>query len=71
MRYWRPLLVLALLIVVTVLAFQNRGPVETKLLFTTVIMPHSILLLLTSAFGFVLGSLFTMRLAARRGARSY
>lgn len=71
MRYWRPILALLLLVTVTIVAFQNRGPVETQLLFARVIMPHSILLFVMAAFGFVLGALFTMLFASRAGRRLY
>ena len=55
--------VLALL--ATIVVFQNRGPVETKILFMTVEMPHSILLISTAAVGFVLGMLVTLAVSVQ------
>lgn len=60
---------LVLVVVVGVLVFQNRDPVQTKLLFATLTMPHSILLFLTAAFGFLIGMAFTVWMGARRGPR--
>jgi uncharacterized integral membrane protein len=60
---------LVLVIVMAVLVFQNRDPVQTKLLFATLTMPHAILLFLTAAVGFVIGSLFTVWIATRRSPR--
>lgn len=62
---------LLLVIVMAILVLQNRGPVETKLLFATLTMPQAILLILTAAGGFVMGSLFTVYIATRRPPRRY
>jgi uncharacterized integral membrane protein len=51
-----------LAIVVAILVVQNREPVETHLLFATIVMPHAILLFIACAAGFALGVLLTMSL---------
>src|SRR5258707_12502656 len=45
---------------------QNTEPVETHLLFTTVAMPHAVLIFISSAAGFALGVLLTMSLRSKR-----
>ena len=60
---------LVLVVLVAVILLQNREPVETRLLFATLILPHAILLFLTAAAGFVMGSLFTIYLSARGAPR--
>jgi uncharacterized integral membrane protein len=49
-----------LAIVIAIIVIQNREPVETHLLFATVVMPHAILLFITCAAGFALGILLAM-----------
>ena len=55
-----------LAILVAVLVFQNTEPVETHLLFGTVVMPHAVLIFISSAAGFALGVLLTMSLSSKR-----
>lgn len=43
------------LVLLAIIIFQNTGEITTKLLFAEVRMPQAMLLLLTSAFGFLLG----------------
>jgi uncharacterized integral membrane protein len=52
-------------ILVAILVVQNREPVETHLLFATVVMPHAILIFIASAAGFALGVLLTMSLKTK------
>lgn len=56
--------IIALLAIVVVI--QNTQTVETKLLFVTVSMPRALLLLVTLLVGFVLGILWTGRMAGTR-----
>ena len=60
------LISIALLAVLAmVVMFQNTTSVETKILFVSVTMPRSLLLLMTLAVGFVLGILFSL-MASRK-----
>jgi uncharacterized integral membrane protein len=52
-------------ILVAILVVQNREPVETHLLFATVVMPHAILIFIASAAGFALAVLLTMSLKTK------
>jgi uncharacterized integral membrane protein len=52
-------------ILLLILRVQNRRPVETHLLFATVTMAQSILLLETAALGFGAGALLTWFLLRR------
>lgn len=54
-----------LLILAIILVIQNREPVETWILFTSVTMPRALLLVLTTALGFLSGWLLA-RYQARR-----
>ena len=47
--------VAVLALVAVVLLYQNREPVQTKLLFATIEMPRAIMLLVTLAIGFAAG----------------
>jgi hypothetical protein len=49
----------------SILVIQNRAPVATRLLFTTVVMPQAILLFLSAAVGFTLGVLLALHLGAK------
>lgn len=65
MKKWSLLIILCLAILVAILVFQNRAPVETHIFFATVVMSHAILLFLTALLGFVLGILVTWLLGKR------
>ena len=56
---------LALIAIVLIVIFQNTEPVETKLLFFTVIMPRAVLLAVTMLIGVATGILVTFSLANR------
>ena len=56
---------LALIAIVLIVIFQNTEPVETKLLFFTVIMPRAALLAVTMLIGVATGILVTFSLANR------
>jgi len=62
-------IILAVILVIGmfVVAFQNRAPVETRLLVATVTMPLFVLVLMTAGFGFLLGALLTWALMSKRG----
>jgi len=47
--------ILFLILALGIVIIQNRGPVQTRLLFVTIEMPHIILLFLMAAGGFALG----------------
>jgi len=55
-----------LAILVAIIVVQNREPVATHVLFATVVMPHAILLFITTAAGFALGILLTLSLSTKR-----
>lgn len=57
--------VVILLIVVAIIAFQNRESVDTRLLFVTVTMPRAALLFVTLVIGFACGVLATWSIVAR------
>lgn len=52
--------ILILTLAVGIVILQNRGPVQTRLLFITVEMPQILLLFLTAAGGFFLGILVAL-----------
>jgi uncharacterized integral membrane protein len=66
MRNFKLITASVLVILVAIVVVQNREPVETHLLFVSVVMPHAILLFIASATGFALGVLLTMSLKTRR-----
>jgi uncharacterized integral membrane protein len=66
MRNLKLIIASLLAILVAIMVVQNREPVETHLLFATVVMPHAILLFIASAAGFALGILLSMSLRAKR-----
>lgn len=66
MRNLKLIIASLLAILVAIMVVQNREPVETHLLFATVVMPHAILLFIASAAGFALGILLSMSLKAKR-----
>jgi uncharacterized integral membrane protein len=65
MRNFKLITASVLAILVAIVVVQNREPVETHLLFATVVMPHAILLFIASAAGFALGVLLTMSLKTK------
>jgi uncharacterized integral membrane protein len=66
MRNLKIIVASILVILVAVIVLQNRELVPTHLLFVTVVMPHAILLFITTAAGFALGALFTLGLTTKR-----
>jgi uncharacterized integral membrane protein len=49
-----------------ILFFQNREPMETKLLFVTVVMPRAALLFITMLIGIATGILISLSLSGKR-----
>lgn len=60
MRQMRLILAVVLALLVAVVALQNTGAVETKLLFATVTMPRAVLIFTAASVGFGLGVLATL-----------
>jgi uncharacterized integral membrane protein len=62
------------IIVISILAFiiflQNTESVETKILFTKVVMPRALLLISTFLVGFVAGLITTSLLLRKSGKKS-
>lgn len=56
-------------VILIILVFQNTGPVETRLLFTTIAMPHAALVALTLLIGIIGGIFIALTLSARRGKK--
>jgi putative membrane protein len=49
-----------LALLATTVILQNTQPVETKILFLNIFLPHALLLLVTLLTGFALGVIMTM-----------
>lgn len=60
---------LILAVVAIVLIVQNTEPVETRILFATVVMPRAVLLLITTLVGFAAGILTALFWWRRSGAK--
>jgi uncharacterized integral membrane protein len=61
--------ILCLAVVLITITIQNRGPVQTRLLFVTVEMPQILLLLLMAGGGFCLGLLVALFVGSRNKAQ--
>ena len=66
MRNLKIIIASILVILVAIMVVQNREPVETHLLFATVVMPHAVLIFITAATGFALGVLLALSVNSRR-----
>jgi hypothetical protein len=66
MRNFKLITASILAILVAIVVVQNREPVATHVLIVTVIMPHAILLFITTAAGFALGVLLTLSFGPKR-----
>ena len=60
---------IAVLLIVTLL-LQNTEPVETRVLFTSFVMPRAVLLFVTAALGFLCGVILTLMLIKKDSASS-
>lgn len=56
---------IALIVIVLIVLFQNREPVEAKLLFATITMPRAALLGVTLLVGMAAGVLLTLGLSRK------
>ena len=56
---------LALILLVLIVLFQNREPVETKFLFASITMPRAALLGVTLLVGMAAGVLLTLGLSRK------
>ena len=70
MKNMKLIAILALALILGIVVVQNRAPVETRILFFTVSMPHVLLLALTTAGGFCLGLLVAMLVGISAGDES-
>ena len=66
MKQAKIIAVLILAIVCLIIVLQNTATVETKILFITITMPRAVLLLATTAIGFVLGVLVSLILCKKQ-----
>ena len=56
---------LTLILLVLIVVFQNREPVETKFLFATLTMPRAALLAITLLIGIAAGMLLSLGLSKK------
>jgi len=49
-----------------ILVLQNTDPVETKIFFTSLVMPRAVLLLTTALLGFFCGIILTLLMSRKR-----
>lgn len=61
---------LALILLVLIVVFQNREPIETKFLFATVTMPRAALLAVTLLTGIAVGMLLSLGLSKKASGKS-
>ena len=69
MKNVKIILIILILSLVVVVSIQNKQEVETKILFTTITMPHVLLLLSTLTLGFFVG-LTTASIFRRKSGKS-
>ena len=69
LKYFKPIAILVLAIIVVIVVRQNTEEVETRFLLATVTMPRAVLLGTTTASGFLLGVLVSMKVHSRRRSR--
>lgn len=61
---------LTLILLVLIVVFQNREPIETKFLFATVTMPRAALLAVTLLAGIAVGMLLSLGLSKKASGKS-
>jgi uncharacterized integral membrane protein len=59
-----------LIVIVLIVVLQNTEPVETKLLFATIIMPRAALIAITLLVGIAAGVLIALSLSKRRPTKN-
>ncbi len=69
-RWIRWLAILFLTLVVVVVVFQNRETVETKFLFSTIVMPRAALLFVTFSIGAFTGALAFWALRSKSAGKT-
>ena len=69
MKKFKIFLTILIITLVVVISIQNKQEVETKILFTTITMPHVLLLLSTFALGYI-GGLITTSIFRRKSGKS-
>ena len=69
LKYFKPIAILLLAIIVVIVVWQNTEQVETRFLLAKVTMPRAVLLATTTAIGFALGVLVSVIVSYRRRAR--
>lgn len=69
MKRWKLIVALFLVALIGIVVIQNREPVETHILFKTIVMSHSALLFLTAWIGFVAGILMGLFVAKKTGTK--
>ncbi len=65
-RLIRLILIITMVVVLAILVFQNRESVETRILFSKVVMPRAALLFVTFSIGTATGILGSWAFASRR-----
>lgn len=65
MKKFKIIMIVVILLIAVIVAFQNKQPVETKFLFASVTMPRMLLILVTFALGF-LGGMIAASLILRK-----
>ncbi|MDF1799974.1 MAG: LapA family protein [Planctomycetota bacterium] len=61
---------LALIAMVLVVILQNRQPVETKILFMTIVMPRAALLAITMLIGVGVGMLVSLGITSKANKKA-
>lgn len=60
---------LTLIIIALIVVLQNTEPVETKILFLTIIMPRAALLAMTMLIGLITGILLSLGFIGKRSGK--
>ena len=55
----------AIVVLLAILLLQNTEPVETRIFFTSLVMPRAFLLLTTAFLGFLCGAILTLVLVKK------
>ena len=69
MKRWKLIVALFLVALLGIVVLQNRTPVETHILFKTIVMSHAALLFLTAWIGFAAGFLMGLIVAKRTSSK--
>jgi len=66
MKNIKQIFIFILILLMSIIIFQNLRQVDTKILFYTITLPHSILLFFMVLIGFVLGIMTSFRFTKRK-----